>query len=227
MRRIFQIIIIIILNFIIGCSEEEVYNPIDSGVIAYYPLDGNAFDESSFCNHGRIIGELTPISDFKGNKESAFKFENNNGYIEVIQRPNIKFNNKISLSLNLLVTGKSENWKTIVNKWNSVVDEIPRNKNCGFYLGIAPNTTTLRWNISGEYVETSRELEIGKWYQIICTFNGSEANIYIDGKLDNTALINNGLIDTFSPLVIGAQSNIANDIYPNYFNGCIDEIIII
>ncbi len=226
MNQLIQIIFVGILCITLSCSKEKLSAPINPEVIAHYPLDGNAYDIGSLHNHGRIIGKLLPILDLNKNKSCAIKFENNNGYIEVIQRPNIEFNNRISISLNLLITSKAETWKAIISKWNSLVDEIPRNKNCGFYLGIKPNTTIIRWNISGEYVDAISELEIDRWYRIVCTFNGSEADIYIDGKHDNTALIKNSLIDTYTPLTIGAQSNMVNEIYPNYFYGCLDEIVI-
>lgn len=226
MKIIRQFILAIFVFLIISCSQETENDLMKSPIIlGHYELDGNAYDESIFHNHGRIVGELISIDDYLGNKNSALQF-NNSGYIEIIQIPSIDFNNEISISCNVLINDTSDTWKAIINKWHGIVDEIPRNKDCGFYMGIVPNTTTLRWNISGEYVESLTEFELKKWYQVICTFDGFNANIYINEKFDNTALINGELINTATPIIIGAQSNYVNEINSDYFNGCIDNVII-
>lgn len=219
-----QVIIVLFMFLCLSCSKESE-NYIETSIIGHYRLDGNAFDESIYHNHGRIIGKLIPIDDYHGNKNSALQF-NNSGCIEILQIPRIDFNNEISIACNILINDTSDTWKVIINKWHIIVDEIPRVKDCGFYLGVLPNSTTLRWNISGEYVESLTELELKKWYQVLCTFDGFYANIYINDKLDNRALIYGELINTATPIVIGSQSNFVNEINSNYFNGCIDNVVI-
>ena len=56
------------------------YVPID-GLVAWYPFNGNANDESGNGNHGIIDGPLLTANRF-GNYESAFEFEDN-GQIQI------------------------------------------------------------------------------------------------------------------------------------------------
>jgi hypothetical protein len=46
-------------------------NDLTSGLIAYYPFDGNAHDESGYGNHGIIHGS-TLVPDRCGNPDSAY-----------------------------------------------------------------------------------------------------------------------------------------------------------
>jgi hypothetical protein len=47
--------------------------PID-GLVAYYPFNGNADDESGNGNHGIVYGS-TPVSDRFSNENSAYSFD--------------------------------------------------------------------------------------------------------------------------------------------------------
>ncbi len=57
------------------------YIPRD-GIIAWYPFDGNAKDESGNGNNG-IVNGATLTSDKNGNQNSAYIFDGNNDYIDI------------------------------------------------------------------------------------------------------------------------------------------------
>jgi len=49
----------------------------DSGLVAWYPFDGNAADASGHANHGTVMGAL-PAPDRFGQSASAFLFPGTN-----------------------------------------------------------------------------------------------------------------------------------------------------
>ncbi len=53
----------------------------DSSLIAYYPFNGNAFDESG-NNYNGIVNSAVLTSDRFGNDKSAFKFDGETSYID-------------------------------------------------------------------------------------------------------------------------------------------------
>lgn len=55
---------------------------LDSGLVAYYPFNGNAIDESGNGNNGAIFGP-TLTEDRFGNKNVAFWFDGISTYIKV------------------------------------------------------------------------------------------------------------------------------------------------
>jgi len=63
-----------------GFSLRCLKNDIASGLVAYYPFNGNANDESGNGNNGTIIGPILAPDRF-GNVNSAFSFDGVNDYI--------------------------------------------------------------------------------------------------------------------------------------------------
>ena len=69
-------------------SEEDrkyvkslTFDPTD-GLVAWYPFNGNAQDESGNGNHGKVIG-ATLCKDRKGNEDNAYNFDGINDYIRI------------------------------------------------------------------------------------------------------------------------------------------------
>jgi hypothetical protein len=208
-----------------SCSDDLPRNTItaDEQLLAHYQLDGDAFDESVHHNHGRILGEVQVIPNSEGLPNSALQFDGE-AYIEIIPVPSFHFFNKISISCKIRLDVQREIWVAIINQWNFRIDSIPIIKDTGYYLGIPPNTTTIRWNVSGEHVTSNTALELGKWYDLVCTYDGSQAKIYIDGTIDNSANIQGELRNNSSPLMVGVQSNVLSLDRDDLFIGALDDI---
>ena len=67
-----------------GCKNpgDPEPDPLDDGLFMYYPLNGNANDESGRGFHGEILG-ATLGEDRFGNANSAFLFDGVDDYIEL------------------------------------------------------------------------------------------------------------------------------------------------
>ena len=63
-----------------------------NGLIAYYPFNGNANDESGNGNNGTVNG-ATPSPDRKGNANKAYKLDGINDYIQIPYNRNLLPNN--------------------------------------------------------------------------------------------------------------------------------------
>jgi hypothetical protein len=99
MRRTIHtnILIITILSLMSSCEDENLNKgfPVPKeGLIAWYPFNGNANDESIFSHHGFVNGaEL--INDRDGNPESAFSFNGINQRIIIDDHDSLSFENAI------------------------------------------------------------------------------------------------------------------------------------
>lgn len=61
-----------------------------SGLVGYWPLDGDATDASGNDHHGTIIGNVTPTVDRLENPDAAMYFPGNtNAYIDLGQPPTL------------------------------------------------------------------------------------------------------------------------------------------
>jgi len=88
-------------------------------LIAYYPFNGNANDESGYSNNGTVQGGVTWTSDRFGNTNSAALLDGIDGYIGVPNSPSLA-----SPTIALSITG----WVLIDPNHNivsSLVDKAP------------------------------------------------------------------------------------------------------
>jgi hypothetical protein len=72
-----------------------------SGLVAYYPFNGNASDASGNGNNGQLIGGTKPTYDRKGNTNNAYNFGgiNNSSAIKIPNSATLKFTGGMSFSL--------------------------------------------------------------------------------------------------------------------------------
>jgi uncharacterized protein (TIGR02145 family) len=68
------------IGFSIRCVKDVPPSTIDSGLVAYYPFNGNANDESGNGNNGVVNGP-TLTTDRFGNSNKAYDFNGVNNYI--------------------------------------------------------------------------------------------------------------------------------------------------
>ncbi len=78
MRKIYLLAVTLIVFFGNLCAQVNL----DSGLVAYYPLNGNANDESGNGNHGTVMGGILTTDRF-GNDSSAYSFDGINDIIDL------------------------------------------------------------------------------------------------------------------------------------------------
>jgi|GEM_PF-1414484 len=70
-------------------------------------------------------------------------------------------------------------------------------------------------------VASNRELALGIWYHLACTWDGSTGRIYVDGVLDASAAMPGPSATSSEPVTLGFAG------YHTYFPGKLDEIILL
>jgi hypothetical protein len=190
---------------------------LSDGLVAYYPFNGNANDESGNGNNGTING-ATLTADRFGNPNSAYSFNGNGQYIEVQDSPSIR---PSYITLNIwaypkttprMILGKST-YSNATNEQYAITGGadimIKRNSNCQVGQG---------W-----YSAINVDLPINSWSLITGTWDGSTLKTYINGvlKKSNTDVPSGG-IDNCSGGTLRIGKWWSQDIAP--FNGFIDDI---
>jgi len=210
------IILTIFLSFNFTIAQN--FN-LEKGLVAYYPFNGNANDESENNNHGKVYGaELT--SDRFGNKNQAYFFDGRSDWIEVKSHPSIEPKDEITI----VAWFQPHSVKT---EWNMVITKRYYNRNPWHSYKISSSAKRgNKWGssfnlLNGWCAIAQKDVpKMNEWTQFICTYDGKEMKLYVDGKLDGVFDCNYKLEYSNMPLRIGTDTNTPG----NKFHGIIDDI---
>jgi len=183
------------------------------GLVAYYPFNGNANDESGNGNNGTVNG-ATLTTDRFGNPNCAYSFD----------------------GINDGISGSTTNWPysnspRTISLWG-YIHTLPTAN--GFFLTYGQQTTSHINSVYFQYVEgfgktvvyagflddiqTLYNYSLDTWYHIVATFNGTIAKIYVNGIFVSEA--NKSNWNTLSSAFhFGSLDN-----GTSFLNGAVDDI---
>jgi len=191
-----------------------------NGLIAFWPFNGNANDESGNGNHGTVNG-ATLTSDRNGVAGNAYSFD---GVSNFISTKDIDLYDTATISVwvypltNSGSTGFSE---AIIDKSND------QYSNSGYsFLFNNTNTFGLYANIgwsgnTNNVIPSYTNLILNKWHHCLITLNNGTAKIFLDGNIIKTQININSTSVNNENLLFGKSVWGAN-----FFNGIIDDIAI-
>jgi Concanavalin A-like lectin/glucanases superfamily len=199
-------------------AQPNCSNPVipTSGLVAYYPFNGNADDATSFTNNGSITG-ATLTTDRFCNANSAYSFDGND-YIQAPDATQLRSNN---LTVSVWVYNLS-------NGINSIIDKAIGSSNCDSWVVFNYNSNFAASSCfdSGSgytsLLQTPNTKEV--WTNLIYVIddNNNRITFYKDGALVGDAVFTQSLAYDSRPLLIGMAYESGTLQFP--FNGKIDDI---
>jgi hypothetical protein len=212
----FVLSLLCVLSGMIGISE--VMADLSSGLVAYYPFNGNANDASGNGHNGTVLG-ATLTTDPSGNSASAYSFDGND-YVSVPDSSVLPIgSNSFTVATwakfgsysgdsGYYLLGQSTAGGN-VNKWI-------------FFLGntgINFITYPAGWIGLGSY-----NFQSGKWYHVGITDNGSILTAYVNGSPIGSA--GAGTIgDVSNPFFMGGVGPAEDNYHPGrIFVGAMDDV---
>ena len=192
---------------------------ITSGLVAYYPFNGNANDSSGNGNSATVNG-ATPASDRFGNQSSAYSFDGINDYIR-LSKP--------------LTTSDNFTWSlwfapsTIVSS-GMLMDQggNPGATQVTPTLSILANSGVMNFNSSepgyygGDISSTTSNWQQGQWYHVVVVDDAinNRRTMFVNGVQEGTSTPKKPFGTLMPNFYIGA-----NPAYNDYsFNGKIDDV---
>lgn len=210
--------------FMFGMSDMASASLVD-GLVAYYPLNGNALDASGNGNNGIVYG-ATPTIDRFGNTNGAYSFDGVNNYIDLGNDSSLNPKNEITLAAwykpvsfvgvgNNPIIDKGYFSHTYPNYQYhlGVTGDGYRNTPGEFGFSVSDGNDSYRSGTEPNYWEA------GQWYHIAGTFDGSEVIFYVNGELIDSVSASGAMVDYGKNAYIGTFSNV-NSFTP----GVIDEV---
>jgi len=178
MKKISSFVVVFVTAILafgnIRITSEKSENNSDS-LVAYFPFNGNANDESGNGHDGTVYGGIL-TEDRNAKPDNAYTFPNLHDQIILANTSNL--NLQAGFTLNAWIKYKNVNCG-IVGKHNCWIPN-------GFLLGIEDGQFTL-WISNGgwQIIKTNETFEENKWYMISAVYDSVNKTglVYIDGKL--------------------------------------------
>ncbi len=212
--------------FILFCTFiSNVFSQVNlnNGLVAYYPFNGNANDQSGNNING-VINSATTTTDKYGQLNSAYYFNGSTAYIQLPYSNLYNFSPQDSFSISVDVLPDAGNaWpaQAIVVKSPSNPDFNASAWNYGTYVlnYKAMSGYAATHVVNGSTIFTTNPC----WYNIIVTYKNGKWNLYVNGILEDQDLSQTKFI-----LQDGPASKIAlgkkGESFGDFFKGKMDEV---
>ncbi len=198
---------------------------LDSGLIAYYPFNANAVDETGNGHDGTVNGSVLTTDRF-GNPNSAYDFDGVDDYIELNDNKIIITQMPFSISI----------WAKIEEYTDANYIFCQRDKETSHgssFIGLLTDNTYSNTSRFGLRNSGSEQLvkfegpvcEKEEWHLYTATVDESgNVKFYIDNQIETTGIYNyeNSFFDNIDMVAIGAA--IRDGLANYYFNGMIDDV---
>jgi len=195
------------LKTVLGCDSVVTLNltvnncniTLDYGLVAHYPFNGNANDESGNENHGTVYG-ATLTTDRFGNANSAYFFGgmSNPNYIHVRNSNTLQFTNECAISMFVMPyswVGMDGLGSQSQNGAHAMFAK--SNDRNGFALVYSGKEDELHthltsyesWAVKGseKFIEARGFSNfLNQWIHLVYVFSESSAKIYLNGELKTT-----------------------------------------
>lgn len=196
-------------------------------LIAHYPLDGDASDDSGNGPDGTVVG-ATSVSGRPGKPGSGMAFDGADDHISVSYSPEL-YPTSMTLSLWLRANGPSSDFQTLLTNEGTGVNPPPD----PMRVSLEPDGR-LKVQFEGDVGPTKyvrllspEPISMGVWHHLVASFDETTGDgvMMLDGQVVATANTPMSLVPTDIGLMIGASQNPAGSPYPGrYFSGDLDEI---
>jgi hypothetical protein len=204
------------------------------GLVAYYNFNGGNLNDSSGYGNHIILNNAVKCPDRYGRPNNAYQFNGSNQFMKVANSASLNVNGAITM----MATVKMNGFYSGVCKANQIFQKGIIDQENGVYgLRIADISTSCYvaldtakesaygfygdYNSSIQVRDTSKYVNSNTWINLIYTYDGHEARLYVNGALKNVVKATASFNANTYGLFIGRAES---DIYPYWWNGVIDEI---
>ena len=206
--------------FLIINASAELYN----GLVAYYPFNGNAIDESPNTNNGEVKGAILSKDRF-GNNDSAYTFKKDGDYIKILDSSLLNITDQLTVCAwaKPFTDISQKGYARIVSReysgagnrqYNLTLGSKGLNARSAIDITTTPSSTAIQ--VIGENIVDN------KWHYLVMTFDKNDSiKLYVDDLLAESIEVSASLVSRNSNVYIGDVAHQSGDMH---FYGSIDEV---
>jgi len=185
-----------IIDLIAGSLDIPKY-----GLVAYYPFNGNAYDESGNGNNGTVSSgaKLTIDRKGSGSTSGAYQFGgfNNPNYIKVSNSTSLKFQTAMSLSAFVKIknTKAMDGYGSYVESGEHTIFSKQGDRGgqfSGTFSSSVAENTAQAWlpGLTNSCVSKINGTQLNQWVHVVYVITTTQTSIYMNGQLIKTDIGN-------------------------------------
>jgi len=212
--------IVVVLFFVFCNFLTNAQVDLTNGLVAWYPFNGNANDESPFGNHGTVNG-ASLIEDRFGNVDKAYSFDGGNDYIQLPS----KYGGYSAFTA--CVWFKSTGQGDISDGWERIFSNFDGYTNQSFDFKYNYTSQFITSHIEFDYHDNSfailsqaNSTQINKWHFMCLTYENGVVKLFLDNLLVST--VNKS--GTLNVSQFNARFGCREDRLQGFFKGVIDDM---
>jgi hypothetical protein len=183
------------------CLTSLTLADLSNGLVAYYPFNGNANDESGNGKNALLISGAALTQDQYGKPNKAYYFDGVNDFIE-LPHPGYLSDGSISFWVNPHRVENQYFISITINYLGGNYDGM------GIGQGISPLNSLVfsSWDGVGAHYPQTDNLVPGRWYSISATWGSAGMKLYVDGELKDEDPYKGGIYAGTNYCFIGADT---------------------
>jgi len=191
----------------------------EDGLVAYYPFNGNANDESGNGNNGTVYGAILTEDRF-GNPDSAYSFDGADDYIEVLDDDTLDLSGGLTISA-WINSSDTSGARDIVAKWGAGLKRSYIFKDHNWSDKLRIELSKGGSSVLADLEGTSSIIP-GNWIHVCATYDSTAVKLYFNGTQDATSPASGVITSSDASLIIGGV--IENSVLSECFGGILDDI---
>ena len=214
-------------------ADPNSYRALNRGLIAFYPMSGNARDGTGYCNHAQVFGGATLGPDRFGVVNSSYQFNGQGQYLEASHANHL---NTLPLSMGFWFRTATTDLPTselgLVGKyraefWNGYQAIMqPDGTIWPWYVLSRGQDVIGRYDVNGDNNPPfqSAPLNDAQWHHMVFTIDSGGGKMYVDGQLVSQKDWRGTptVVTSDLPLTIGQY--LGHNSPTGSFHGSIDEV---
>ena len=215
----FRWVVLVMIGFSIEIQAQVPSYVSSNGLVAWYPFNGNANDESGNGNNG-IVYNASVTPDRYNSSNSAYIFNGSNSRIMINQSSSLNTSTWSGISFSLWV------YQTSYTNGQPFNIRASNQNDLAVYLSSNAKPQASNFNSSlgfAFFVNSPDSIYLNSWNHVVVTQNYTTGKflLYINGIKKDSTINNLNLVP--SPYInVGSRSSSAG--LSNFFNGSIDDI---
>jgi hypothetical protein len=191
------------------------------GLVAYYPFNGNAKDESGKGTNGEV-NSATLAEDRKGQAASAYSFDGEDDYIYFASSPGLREMQSVGVAFWVKPDATQKigayGYNYIIARWQDHLQ--------GTFVFCTKNNSNIAVNMwpNHDHAPVVKGIDPDVWTHVAYNHDSFEANLYINGaKVFTNIKLEKDLKECDPPLIFGGNLT-GVDVLERPFKGSLDDV---